>query len=414
MAYLAGAFMSVNMGRKLIVSATILVLPLALALWFRHAAQQRTEEQRATVWLGYHRLSRFVMAATVAAWWAIWDLNRFADLLPAFVPRLSAWLEPSSVETLLFWIPPIVSTGGFLVLAYFTDAALLKLKWTFIDVLRLVWWRLTSFVVPLLMIATGFDDIFHGELWGSAWIGMAGIIATIGTIYLRKAEGMKLHEVRASETRSRALAMARRMGVELRRIYVVPAGRGHLTNAFGGMGCIGLTDNLGKCFNRQQIDFVIAHELIHVQQKHGSKNRLQTIATFTTITLVIFLFRQDLLPICPLLDLFIIFVPLAAFYFFSRRHEYEADREAVEFTGDPETGIRALARLYRNAGAPTRCGRFVAMFQTHPALAPRAEAIGRAGEIQAGRIAEILRQEGALVNNREAQQVTKTAKSAHN
>ncbi len=398
MVYVTGAFMSAKMGRQLIVSATLLVLPLALALWFRRAAQRRTEEQRATVWLGYRRLSRFVMAATVAAWWAIWDLNRFADLLPGFVPRLSVWLGPSSIETLLFWIPPIVSIGAFLVLAYFSDAALLKLKWTLTDNLRLVWWRLTNFVVPLLMIATGFDDIFHGELWGCAWIGVAGIIATIGTIYLRKAEGMKLHEIKASETRNRALAMARRMGVELRRIYVVPAGRGHLTNAFGGMRCIGLTDNLGKCFNRQQIDFVIAHELIHVQQKHGSKNRLQAIATFALITLVIFSFRQDLLPLRPLLDLFIIFVPLATFYFFSRRYEYEADRKAIDFTGDPETGIRALARLYRNGAAPTRCGRFTEMFQTHPALRPRAKAIGRAGEIQAGRIAEILRQEGALVN----------------
>jgi hypothetical protein len=57
---------------------------------------------------------------------------------------------------------------------------------------------------------------------------------------------MKLHEVKASETRNQALAMARKMGIELQRIYVVPAGRGHLTNAFGGIGSIGLTDNLGQ------------------------------------------------------------------------------------------------------------------------------------------------------------------------
>jgi Zn-dependent protease with chaperone function len=392
MAYIAGAFLSVDLERKFIASATLLVLPFGLALWFRYVAQQRTEEQRATVWLGYRGLSRFIMAATVAVWWAIWDLDRLADLRPAFVPWLSGWLEPSSVETLLFWIAPIASLGAFLVLAYITDAALLKLKWTPIQVLRLVWWRLTNFVVPLLMIATGFDDIFHGELWGCAWISLAGIIAIIGTIYLRKAEGMKLHEVKASETRNRALAMARKMGIELQRIYVVPAGRGHLTNAFGGMGSIGLTDNLGQWFNTRQIDFVIAHELIHVQQKHGSKNQLQTIATFTTMTLAAFWFRQYMLPFRPLLDLFIILVPLATFYFFSRRYEYEADRKAIDFTGDPESGIRALTSLYRHNAAPTRCGRFVEIFQTHPALQRRAEAIGRAEEIPSSRIIEILRE----------------------
>jgi Zn-dependent protease with chaperone function len=411
MAYLAGTFMSVNMGRELIVSATLLVLPLALALWFRRAAQQRTEEQQAVVWLGYRRLSRFIMAAIVASWWAIWDLNRFADLLPGFVPRLSVWLEPSSVETLLFWIPPIVSIGAFLVLAYFTDAAMLKLKWTFADVLRLVWWRLANFVVPLLMIATGFDDIFHGNLWGCAWIAVAGIFAMIGTIYFQKAEGMRLHEVKASETRNRALKMARRMGIELQRIYVVPAGRGHLTNAFGGMSSIGLTDSLGKYLDKQQIDFVIAHELAHVQEKHGRKKRLLTITFYSAMTLMLFSFRQELLPFRPMLDILIILVPLGTFYFLSRRYEYEADRRAVDFTGNPETAVRALAGLHRISAAPARCGGFIEMFQTHPALWRRADAIGRAGEIPATRIAEILRQEGNPENKREVQSVAKTNKS---
>ena len=63
------------------------------------------------------------------------------------------------------------------------------------------------------------------ETWGCTWISGAGIIAMMGTVFRRKAEGMKLHEVKASETRNRARAMARRMGIELRRIYVVPAGR---------------------------------------------------------------------------------------------------------------------------------------------------------------------------------------------
>jgi Zn-dependent protease with chaperone function len=402
MSYPVGTFLSTEIRRTFVALATLLVLPVTLALWFRQAARQRAEDNRAAAWLSYRRLSRFIMAATVATWWAIWDLNRVGDVLAAFVPWLSGWLGRSSVETLLFWIPPMVSLGAFLVLANATDAALLKLKWTVTAVFRLAWWRLMNFVFPLLLLATGFDDIFHGDLWGCALIIGAGIIATIATIYLRKAEGMKMHEVKSSETRNRALAMARKMKIDLRRIYVVPAGRGHLTNAFGGGGSICLTDNLGKYLDRQQIDFVIAHELAHVQQRHWIKNRLEIIAIFTTMALTAFWFRRDLLPYRPLLDVFIILAPLAAFYLLSHRDEYEADRRAVEFTGEPENGIRALARMYRDNEALSQFDKIAMVFQTHPALVQRAEAIGRAGEIPPGRISEILRQELASADTRKA------------
>jgi hypothetical protein len=205
MAFVAIVLPSIEIGRKLIAPATFLVLPLALVLWFGYSARKQTkEEERKAVWLGYRRLSRFVMAVTLAGWWATWDLNHPADLLAPFVPWLSSSLEPSSVETVLFWIPPIVSLGAFLALNYLTDTTILRLKWTLADVLRLVWWRLSNFVVPLLMIATGFDDILRGELWGCVWISAAGIMAIVATIYLRRAEGMKLHEIKASETWNRA------------------------------------------------------------------------------------------------------------------------------------------------------------------------------------------------------------------
>ena len=114
------------------------------------------------------------------------------------------------------------------------------------------------------------------------------------------------------------------------------------------------------------------------------------------MTLVAFWFRQYKQPLRPLLDLFIILFLLATFHFFSCRYEYEADRKAIGFTGDPESGIRALTSLYRYNTAPTRCGSFVEIFQTHPALQRRAEAIGRAEEIPSSRIVEILREKTFL------------------
>jgi Zn-dependent protease with chaperone function len=292
-----------------------------------------------------------------------------------------------------------VSLAVFLTLANATSAALLRLKWTPANILNLVCWRMMNFVVPLLMIETGFDDLFRGELRGLVWVAAAAIVATVATAFLRKAEGMKLHTVKASETRNRALAMARKMGVTLRRIYVVPAGRGHLTNAFAGRASIGLTDNLGKYLNRQEIDFVISHELVHLQQNHGRKQRLETIAIFSAVAILLFWSRQGLCHFRPLFDVLLILVPLAASYFFSRRHEYEADRKAIDFTRNSEAGIRALAGLNLISAAPARCSKFAELFLTHPSLARRAETIGRDGEIPRDRITEILRHAGISMDD---------------
>jgi Zn-dependent protease with chaperone function len=56
----------------------------------------------------------------------------------------------------------------------------------------------------------------------------------------------------------------------------------------------------------------------------------------------------------PLLDILVVYGPILGFYDFSRRAESEADREAVLFTGDPETAIRSLVNFYRTSSVPAR------------------------------------------------------------
>jgi Zn-dependent protease with chaperone function len=121
-----------------------------------------------------------------------------------------------------------------------------------------------SFVLPLLLLAAGFDAFLDKRLGGIAWFFAAGVVSRIGTVFLRRAEGLKFNTLKSGELRNRALNIARRMGVALSRVYVVPAGRGHLTNAYGMSHAIGLTDNLGKYLTKAETEFVIAHEVAHV------------------------------------------------------------------------------------------------------------------------------------------------------
>jgi Zn-dependent protease with chaperone function len=196
-----------------------------------------------------------------------------------------------------------VSLGALLLLCYISDRVILKQRWSTSQMVRRAWWRLASFVIPLLMIAAGFGLIFEGEAKGLAWLLTAGIVAKVSTGFLRYAEGMKLNPLKSGEMRNRALRMASEMGVVLRRVYVVPAGKGHLTNAYGMASAIGLTDNLGKYLNKEQVDCVIAHELAHVKLRHGRKLPLLTLGTFSLMALLSFRLSRYALPLqilCPM------------------------------------------------------------------------------------------------------------------
>jgi Zn-dependent protease with chaperone function len=183
--------------------------------------------------------------------------------------------------------------------------------------------------------------------------------------------------------------MASQMGVTLGRVYIVPAGKGRLTNAYGMSNAIGLTDNLGKCLTKAQVDYVIAHELTHVNLKHGRKHLILVFAIFSFLTLALFGFSKHALFFRPVVQLAVIIGPLLAIYYLSRRFEYAADRAAVDFTGEPETAVRALGNLHKIHDVPSY-DRFTELFMTHPALVSRVHAIADASQMPANRLTDIL------------------------
>ncbi len=199
---------------------------------------------------------------------------------------------------------------------------------------------------------------------------------------------MKLQEVKGGELYKRALILAKMTKTPLKRVFVVPAGRGHLTNAYGASHTIAVTDNYGKFLTSAQLDFVIGHELGHAKAKHGRKKLLITAAVFAVIALATFVMSPFLFPFRPLFDVLVVFVPILTFYFFSRRFEYAADAAGVELTRDPETAIHALVNLYRITEAPMHCDKLTELFMTHPALTRRARAIGAKGGISPDRTRE--------------------------
>lgn len=377
---------------------SVLLLPIILTSCFRQIVLRGHEEAQKIVWAAYRGFGRLILAMTVVCWWVIWDWRGHSDLISTVGRRWPATFETPFSWALLFWVPLTLSLGIFLFQCYTVDKAILRLKWTVTETLRQAWWRLVSFVIPLLMVAAGFDSILEGRVRGVVWLFAAGVVARIGTGFLRRAEGMKFNALKSGELRNRALSLANGMGVTLGRVYVVPAGKGHLTNAYGMSNAIALTDNLGKYLTKIQIDYVIAHELAHVKLKHGRKQLLLWITVFSTMVLFLFLLRQQAMPFRPLLQFVAMVGPLIVLYYCSRRFEYSADREAVDFTDDPETAIRALANLNKFRELPEAHDRFAELFMTHPTFAQRVQAIAN-GHMPADLVAEILKDSGVSVSS---------------
>jgi Zn-dependent protease with chaperone function len=297
-----------------------------------------------------------------------------------------------------FWAAPILSTALLELVSRSGDRAMLTQTWTATDILRLACWSTVAPPIALLMVAAGFHAIFEGVWAGTFWLFGAGIAAVVGPLQLQGAQGIKLRRVKSGTLYNRAFRLAKKVGIRLDRVYVVPPGRGHLTNAFGLWRGIALTDNFGEYLSSPQLDFVIGHELAHAKGKHTRKKFSLALVLVVIFVLLALMLSHAAAPFRPIFMLIAVSAPLLAIYGLSRYFEYSCDREAVRFTSDPESGLRALVNLYRVTGSPVKCGRIVELFMTHPSLTNRLEAITRAGEIPVSRASAVLIEEG-LQNN---------------
>jgi len=117
---------------------------------------------------------------------------------------------------------------------------------------------------------------------------------------------MKLNRLKSGELRNRALKMSGHMGVAISRVYIVPAGKGHLTNAYGLSNAIGLTDSLGQHLSKTQMDYVMAHELAHVKLRHGRKDFLLVLTIYSALVLILFRFSQHAMALQPVAELLVL------------------------------------------------------------------------------------------------------------
>jgi STE24 endopeptidase len=199
--------------------------------------------------------------------------------------------------------------------------------------------------------------------------------------------------------REALLAYARRINFPLQDVYVMDGSRrSSKSNAFftgfGKHKRVALFDTLIAQLTHPELVAVLAHEIGHYKKKHILHGLLLSIAHMGVVffLLSIFLQHQGLFEAfymqqpsvyAGLIFFGLLYMPLElllsiGMHIFSRRHEYAADRFAVETFGHPEAMAQALQKLsVQNLSNLTPHPFYVFLHYSHPPIFERIQAIQR-------------------------------------
>ncbi|HVT11425.1 MAG TPA: M48 family metallopeptidase [Fimbriimonadaceae bacterium] len=206
----------------------------------------------------------------------------------------------------------------------------------------------------------------------------------LGIIMSMRASRQERVELKRGEAWCEAVHdLARQANVPVKRVVLV---KSETCNAFATLnGTVGMTRGLLDKLEPDEIRGIIAHELGHIKAKH--LRRTLPVA-FGTLALLFwaqfwlggYLERKGyteashlvyspimIFAISPILGILV-----GRLY---RRNEREADRFAVELTGDAETYIRALEKIHLFNAMPGRLNTYDEARSSHPSLDNRIKAL---------------------------------------
>ena len=348
----------------------IAALPVALE-WIARRAVRRAETDRSQAWFGGAVETQWAVLGFWGAWFML-------------------CLDPSVRRGLRMSMADDLASAALLVLLVLPPLALSAwAQWRLAELGRMVrstegdsmhaMRRMLRPVLVLLLVVLVFGMgpalVSHGVpliplLAGGIVLALAAIAAT------RTPEANETpNAVTAGELRDRIVAIARRAGVRVRQLYVMPQTRARMANAFAAQNnTVLITDYLLAHLDRDEVDAVMAHELAHLHRQDPQR-MLFALLGVSFVTATAFVATRSVAPAG------IAFAGgMLGFFAMCRKFEYGADAGAIQLGARPESLISGLARLARLNHIPARWGRLLEWTLTHPSLERRAGAIAsRAG-----------------------------------
>jgi Zn-dependent protease with chaperone function len=370
----------------------VLLLPVGVTLWVRRRALQ-TEAwvDPAMVWFGY---GRFLQWLSLAPWlvWIAALIASSADGLCHFV-LAGTWLAHSGLIAVFWYLPsPVVVWCYALSRPVFSHVR--GLDYTRRDLIRQAAWGQARFL-PLLCLVMAVNELQNDPRLSSVWLAAALAALIVATQGAARAMGTVPRALTVGDLRDRVFGLAAQAGVRVQQVYVLPAGKGRMVNAFASTGnIVMLTDLLLERLSRREVDAVIAHELTHLRRRHPVALLLlvlpQIVFGILLSTVIGGLTSHVLGGVLYAVG---VLLGLLLMYFFSRRFEYAADAGALALTDDPRACITGLTKISRLNQMPLEWGRHQTRWLTHPTTLRRVEAIARRGGVPAEELQALLSEE---------------------
>ena len=267
-------------------------------------------------------------------------------------------------------------------------------------------------------------------------IGCAVAFFFVNQICARlKLKAMKTYPeaLTTGELRDRVFELAKKAAVDVRQIFILPAGKSQLANAFASRKKIVIfTDYLLSRLSKREVSAVAAHEITHIQRRHVAWKMaglvalilspmifrivlsfglgIVTVAAMSSsaISLARFASMSQRVQNFPELDLIFYTIGLCLFYLQSRHMENAADAGAVQLTGDPEAVITGLLKLgYLNL-LPMQWGRLTGSLLTHPSTLKRVQRVATLGQVPADRLQQLLVDHQQLESQQRGQESSPT------
>lgn len=394
---------------SLAVAMAFILFPVLITLWMRRTALILGRQDRTAAWFSYFRTINWAIKGSMLLWITsgLGARQKLQEWL-SFAP-IAGW-QATLFDVAVMIGPAFLIYVACLSLSYPLHRQLRGTKWTRREFLTQQLVTAGEQAVPLMFFIATIETFAITPSAAASFF----VLALLSWVVLRSLQ-MHVsksypHALTTGELRDRVFAIAKKAGVKITQIFILPTGKSQVANAYAtGNQTVMFTDYLLQHLTKREVIAVAAHEVAHLQLGHVKRLALALWGALV-IPGLLGMFLQSWfdylrvpvsgpVPAYTMVswfwnwsqrDFVLILIGLMLFYLLSRRYEFAADARAVELTGDAEAQITGLLKVSRLNLMPIQWGKATGSWLTHPSMVRRAERIAKAAAMPGQELQAIL------------------------
>lgn len=407
--------------RAVILPAVFLLSPILICLWMRRAAIRDAKTDPTGAWFSYFRVLTWCGNCLLLIWMLGNTIRQGPEVLASYYTAGSnGGAVALSVAILI--LPPWVAFFICILLSYEVYVHVRGNTWTRGEFIANQSLAIAAQLLPLMCLIGAIGMIaVNGQVAMALFIGIYATYKICNWLSV-KVSGTHLEPLTTGELRDCVFELAKKAAVEVRQVFVMPAGKSQMANAFASRShFVFFTDYLLNRLSKREVSAIAAHEITHIQKKHPMWRMAALVALIlspqilfgvlslfagflrhslqlrqvaegadsaTGLAAIVRFFDQVLA--FPELILVLYTFALALYFLHSQYFEHVADTGAVQLTGDPEAVITSLLKLSRLNLLPVQWDQATGSMLTHPSTLKRVQRVARVGQVTPERLEQIL------------------------